>query len=278
MLTQSVVVKPSEVVRSAGTQTLPRTPAFDLEALVKATPETPLGIWRYGFLEDLPDWQIASVPLAPKQMDTLRAMLRASPALAWLKDDKCVALFAPGMDVSAFLRHAGIQVNMRKGMWPVSKRLSRILRPQALFLNTMMDQVRFKYVHRGLVRMHSQDGAAWVSRRFLKRMAQERVAKEFAPFLHDPDKREWAQRSIAALRAMAKHAQRAEMTILNRDGEWKGHASVVETDQYDVRLIEGQVKSDIVRTDDRVYLSFQVVHASPLFLDRQSLANLGHFF
>jgi len=133
-------------------------------------------------------------------------------------------------------------------------------------------------VRRGLVRMQSQDGAAWVSRRFLKRMASERIAKEFVPFLHDPDKREWAQRSIAALRAMAQHAQRAEMTILNRDGEWKGHAIVVETDQYDVRLIEGQVKPDIARTDDRVYLSFQVTHASALFLDRQSLANLGHFF
>ena len=39
MLTQSVVPKPSEVVRPVGAQTLPRTPAFDLEALVKATPQ-----------------------------------------------------------------------------------------------------------------------------------------------------------------------------------------------------------------------------------------------
>jgi hypothetical protein len=277
-LVKPVVVKPSEVVRPSGAQALPHAPAFDLEALVKATPNTPLGIWRYGFLESIPDWKIASVPLAVSQLDTLKAMLKANPALAWLKDDKCVALFVPGMDVATFLQHAGIQVNMRKGMGPVSKRLSRILRPQALFLNTTMDQVRFKYVRRGLVRMQSQDGAAWVSRRFLKRMAQERITKEFVPFLHDPDKREWAQRSMAALRAMAKHAQRAEMTILNRDGEWKGHAIMVETEAYDVRLIDGQVKSDIVRTDDRVYLSFQVTHASQLFLDRQSLANLGQFF
>ena len=104
MLANSIVVKPSEVVRPSGAQTLPHAPVFDLEALVKATPDTPLGIWRYGFLEDVPDWQIASVPLGPKQIDTLKAMLKANPSLAWLKDDKCVALFVPGMDVAAFLQ------------------------------------------------------------------------------------------------------------------------------------------------------------------------------
>ena len=53
---------------------------------------------------------------------------------------------------------------------------------------------------------------------------------------------------------------------------------VVSTRKWDIKFIDGQVKPDIYRTDERVYISFQVQHASTLFLDVQSAINLGKFF
>ena len=73
---------------------------------------------------------------------------------------------------------------------------------------------------------------------------------------------------------MANHATRVEVTIMTRDGQWKGHAIVVDSKKADVWLIEGQVKKDIYMTTDDVFVGLNVVHTSKLFLDQQSFTNL----
>ena len=194
-------------------------------------------------------------------------MLNSNPALAWMKDDKAIALFVKGMDTVAFLAYMGIEIVMTKGVGPVSKRLSRVFGQASMFINTVESAVRIQYVRRGIVRMLSQDGAGWVARSYLMHMAEMRIKDEG---LNSDE--------AAALRIEAKRTRRVSYVILDRKGEWKGHANVVNTHKWDIKLIDGQVKGDIRRTDERVYIAFQAAHSSELFLDVQSAINLGKFF
>lgn len=276
------VLRPNDVVRQGSAKANPFAKAFDLKALFKAdnkgvfgktvagnTAHYDMRLWKYGFMQDVPEWKMASAPLTEKNdgMATLRGMLNSNPALAWMKDDKAVALFVKGTNTEAFLALKGVAIRMGKGIGPVSKRISRVLRPSSLFINTIETAVRIKYVRRGIVRMLSQDGAGWVSSAYLMHMAEMRIKDEA---LNDDE--------AAALRNEARKARRVDYTILDRQGEWKGNMKVVRTNKWDIKLIDGQVKPDLYRTDDRVYISFQVQHASPLFLDVQSAINLGKFF
>jgi len=228
-----------------------------------------LRLWRYGLLTLVPEWKIASAPLTERNngMATLRMMLNSNPALAWMKDDKAIALFVKGMDTSAFLAYMGIEIVMTKGVGPVFKRISRVFGQASMYINTVESAVRIQYVRRGIVRMLSQDGAGWVSRSYMMHMAEMRIKDEAL----NADE-------AAALRIEAKRTRRVSYVVLDRKGEWKGHANVVNTNKWDLKLIDGQVKGDIRRTDERVYIAFQAAHSSTLFLDVQSSINLGKFF
>ena len=90
----------------------------------------------YPFLPNEWQWQIVSRPF-----DKLRAgfygeeqaldrIFRAAPpTLRWVKDDKVLDLYVPGMDTETFLQRTGLQLSMHKGGYVLSKRLSRVMRP-----------------------------------------------------------------------------------------------------------------------------------------------------
>ena len=44
-----------------------------------------------------------------RRYGTLRKMLSSGPALAWMKDDKAVALFVKGMNTEQFLTFKGLR-------------------------------------------------------------------------------------------------------------------------------------------------------------------------
>ncbi len=128
------------------------------------------------------------------------------------------------------------------------------------------------------MRQSSQDGGYIISRHYLRQMAHDRAKAEFDPIINNASmpkaERDHAKRAKANLIWMANHATRVEVTIMTRDGQWKGHAIVVDSKKADVWLIEGQVKKDIYMTTDDVFVGLNVVHTSKLFLDQQSFTNL----
>jgi hypothetical protein len=119
----------------------------------------------------------------------------------------------------------------------------------------------------------SQDGANWISRRMLRKLVEWRIKTEGKKL----DKQQ-----IKALRRMAAHSMRVELTFVNHEGQYKGHALVVNTREWDLMLIEGSQKPEVRTASklNRVFISAEVKHTSELWLDRQSFTNLevDHFF
>ena len=154
----------------------PPAKAANVEQYVRVTPDTKLGLYTYAFLMPLFGmWTILSAMLSPKGMQKLLTMLKQFATLAWLKDDRVVALRVPGMSLQAILTKLRIGISMQGGMGKVSKRLSRIFRPYALFEWTKADVLVIKRVARGVVRQLSQDGGYLISRHYLRHMARERA-------------------------------------------------------------------------------------------------------
>lgn len=264
-----IVVRPSQISRSNTSS----APAFDPFKNPTITNETHLGLYRYPFLGS-GKWAIVDVELGRKNTPTILKTVNAA-SLCWLKDDKVVSIFIPGItDPMQYLESKGLAISMCGGFGKLSKRLSRIHRPFALYAMFESDDIDIRYVKHGQVRAKSQDGAGWVSRRFLKRVVAQRIQDEFVPLLKDESTRESALRSIANLRSMAAHAQRVEYTLMTARGQEKGHALVVETGKFDLRFVEGQTKPEVRMTNSQVFVGFHVVHSSPLFVDRQSYTNL----
>jgi len=112
-------------------------------------------------------------------MQKVLVMLKQFATLAWLRDDRVVALHVEGMSVDALLARLRIGINVRGGLGKVSKRLSRIFRPYALFAWTDVATLRIKYVTRGVVRQSSQDGGYIISRHYLRQMAHDRAKRLF---------------------------------------------------------------------------------------------------
>ncbi len=270
-----VAVRPAQVTRKTGSDA-PTKPA-KRSAFERITPRTKLGLYRYPFLDPLASlWVIVSALLNPKNMANVLSMLKNFASLAWLKDDKVVAIHVPGLSPTALLEKLRIGISLKGGLGKVSKRLSRIFRPYALFLWTTEADFHIRLVQRGTVRQSTQDGGYRISRHLLRQMVARRIKVEFKDALKSNDKRavEHARRAIANLKYQANHAMRVEITVMTREGQWKGHALVVESKKADIWLIEGQVKRDVFMTTDDVFVGVNVVHTSKLFLDQQSLTNL----
>ena len=79
----------------------------------------------YPFLVGL-QWRIESHHISSELPD-------GWPTLRWVKDNKVMDLFVPGMDTAAFLAHSGLQLHMDKGPMLLSKRLGRLMRPYRYF-------------------------------------------------------------------------------------------------------------------------------------------------
>lgn len=82
----------------------------------------------YPFLPKELAWQIVSRPISDEEALT-KIFQAAPPTLRWVKDDKVLDLYVPGMDTQTFLERSGLQFSMRKGGYVLSKRLSRVMRP-----------------------------------------------------------------------------------------------------------------------------------------------------
>jgi hypothetical protein len=130
----------------------------------------------YPFLPYEWQWQIVSRPFGDEeamarifQPDPPTGSSSSRPALRWVKDDKVLDLYVPGMDTEAFLERTGLQLSMSKGGYVLSKRLSRVMRPYRYWGFFQTGDVTLHYDE-------TLDGRLWagcglVSPRFIQKLA-----------------------------------------------------------------------------------------------------------
>jgi hypothetical protein len=218
----------------------------------------------YPFLPDEWQWQIVSRPFGDE--DALATVFQAeTPALRWVKDDKVLDLYVPGMDSQAFLERTGLQLSMAKGGYVLSKRLSRVMRPYRYWSFFQAGEVTIHYDE-------SLDGRLWdgcglVSPRFIQKLAAN-------PHLNDRQ------------RQALLHSGRFEVTTLHEGGQDKGHVLVSPRAAemgYDFIFPTGSAKTELrlgeTAFGPNVFVGLNLVHSEDqMCLDVQSLINLYPFF
>lgn len=220
----------------------------------------------YAFLDQLDrNWAVLTHP-ARESVDYLPqdTFGMASPTLRWVNGDQVVDLFVDGMSTDTFLEATGLALNLDKGGFVLSKRLSRILRPQYVTAFLGAEDVEIRFLDLDAHGEKIWDGAGVVSRRMLERMIDH--LPEVSP----------AKR--AQLIRELKHGQRVEFTLMTADGQLKGHALVSDTLASDF-LLPSDIKREVKLTDGCTFVGFNFVHGhTDMRLDIQSLINLHPFF
>lgn len=218
----------------------------------------------YPFLPDEWQWQIASRPFGDE--DALAGIFQAeTPALRWVKDDKMLDLYVPGMDTQAFLERTGLQLSMHKGGYVLSKRLSRVMRPYRYWGLFQADQVTIHYDETLDGRLW--DGCGLVSPRFIQKLAAN-------PQLNERQRQELLR------------CGRFEVTTLHEGGQDKGHVLVSRRAAEmgcDFIFPAGSAKTELrlgeTAFGHSVFIGLNPVHSEDqMCLDVQSLINLYPFF
>jgi len=222
------------------------------------------GDLAYPFLPKELAWQIVSRPFGEEE--ALTKIFQADPpTLRWVKDDKVLDLYVPGMDTQTFLERSGLQFSMRKGGYVLSKRLSRVMRPYRYWGFFSDDDITLDYNE--FLDSRLWDGCGQVSRSFIQRLA---------------DSLELDERHRRELLA----TNRFEVTTLHAAGQDKGHVLVVDDLAVDFMFPAGSAKTELTLVDGapeaasgRVFVGLVPVHSEDqMCLDVQSIINLHPFF
>ncbi len=241
---------------------------------VVITPASKFGGAEYPFLKDFSDWMIVSSPLELEDEDLLMHPLASvvdgeivlpDATFEYVKDNKVVTVYIPGINEAEFLELVELNVVIGDGIGlSTAKRISRVNRP--LFVHAMFDSLSMTELDLGPAEMKALDGGGVVHPRVLARMIEHLPRK-----ISDHKRR--------SLIAKLKHNQRVEFTIVDAEGERKGHAMVSDAIDVDF-LIPLDRKTDLKLTSGKTYVSFDLSFKGKVgnLLDRQSLLNLAPFF
>lgn len=220
----------------------------------------------YAFLDKLArNWAVLTSPASqPGDYLSQDTFGMDQPTLRWVNGDQIIDLFVDGMNTEEFLQQTGLELSLHKGGFVLSKRLSRILRPQYVtaFFDSREIDVRYMDLHEGDLKIW--DGAGLISRAMLERMIEQ---------LSDvsPAKRAQLMREL-------KHGQRVEFTLMTAKGQDKGHAIVSDRLQSDF-LLPRDTKAEVKLVNGQTFVGINFVHAhTDMRLDIQSLINLYPFF
>lgn len=227
--------------------------------------DSPRGTASYPFLDRTQfngrqrAWHLLTRPVGtPSDYHHAHTFSQTQPTLRWVNGDHVCDLFVDGADTATFLQASGLQFDMHKGSFVLSKRLSRILRPYRIsrFFSAETHPPTIAYMQQTSDEAKVWDGASLVSRRFLQRMGNS---------------------------AELAHAQRVEFTIMTAKGQDKGHAIVADDLRDELGqpldfLLPEDTKRE-VRLNDGTFVGLNIVHGSDsMRLDIQSLINLHPFF
>ncbi|MDT8287779.1 MAG: hypothetical protein RQ748_11775, partial [Elusimicrobiales bacterium] len=225
-----------------------------------------LGGMAYPFLPAALEWEIVSRPLG--NAEQMHAIYEApAPTLRWVKDDKVLDLYAPGLDTEAFLARSGLTLSMERGGYTLSKRLSRVMRPYRFWHFFDREDVAIQYDPNLDGRLW--DGCGLVNRAFVERLAGRLYPETGTEPGDDRHRRELL------------HCRRFEVTCLHEGGQDKGHVLVVDhlDPGVDFLFPAGSAKTELALAGNRVFVGLVPVHHSDeMCLDIQSLINLHPFF
>ncbi|MGB7341289.1 MAG: hypothetical protein WBC91_20500 [Phototrophicaceae bacterium] len=232
---------------------------------------------RYALLDKISEennrnWRVITRPvedfdIAPDPSHTFGL---TESTFEWVKDGKIVAIYVDGMDQYAFYEALGLEWD-RSNPVTTAKRVSRILRPQAVAGFFERSAIDVQYVEDVFGETSAHDGVTWdgagiVSRQTLLDMMEQ--------LPEDMD-----ARTRARMTRNLQHAKRVEFTIMTDKGQEKGHAIVSETMDHNF-VLPRDVKTQVKFTDpNSTYLSFDFPHAAVnMRLDIQSMINMFPFF
>ena len=233
--------------------------------------DDPMGGAIYPFLEQIGRaWRIITQPVE-SSAEPLPAHIfgQDRPTLRWVNGDAVKDLYVDGVDTEQFLADSGLELDMKKGGFVLSKRISRLMRPHFVSGFFDHDDVQVAYLDQTPDEAKVWDGAGVVSRRMLEKMM---LSAEIPT-----SKREHLQHELAT-------AQRVEFTIMRADGQSKGHA-IVSDDLRDENgrptdfLLPRDNKVEIRLNGSQTFVGLSIVHGrNDMRLDIQSLINLHPFF
>lgn len=225
----------------------------------------------YPFLEQTNRaWRILTRPVAdlsePHPTHTFGLDV---PTLRWVNGDRVSDLYVDGMTTDEFLGATGLELDLGKGGFVLSKRISRLMRPHFVSGFFKPEEVAVSYMEQSPDQAKVWDGAGLISRRVLRQMA---LSDEL-----DPARRE-------RLEAELRHARRVEFTIMTPEGQDKGHAIVADELQDDNHrpvdfLLPQDTKREIRLNSGQTFVGLSFIHGhNDMRLDIQSLINLHPFF
>ncbi|MCC6602501.1 MAG: hypothetical protein IT327_04785 [Anaerolineae bacterium] len=192
-----------------------------------------------------------------------------TPTLRWVNGEKVSDLYVDGMSTEQFLEATGLRLDMQKGGFVLSKRLSRLMRPHFVSSFFTPEDMTIAYMSQTPEDAKVWDGAGLISRQMLRKM----MLTDDLP----PAKKERLETEL-------NRAQRVEFTIMTPKGQDKGHAIVAENlcdeegKPVDFLLPE-DTKKEIHLENGRTFVGLSFVHGhNNMRLDIQSLINLHPFF
>lgn len=230
-----------------------------------------LGGAVYPFLEATGRaWRLLTRPVG-EEMDYHpgHTLGRDRPTLRWVNGDQVSDLYVDGMDTEQFLAATGLRLDLHKGAFVLSKRISRLMRPHFVSGFFEDDEVRIAYMEQDEQEAKIWDGAGLISRRMLERMT---LSEDLAPAKHEK------------LLYEVKRAGRVEFTVMTPAGQDKGHAIVAEDLRDDEGntvdfLLPRDTKREVRLENGRMFVGISFVHGhNDMRLDIQSLINLHPFF
>ena len=211
-----------------------------------------------------------------------------TPTLRWVNSSQVSDLYVDGMTTEQFLDATGLQLDMHKGGFVLSKRISRLMRPHFVSGFLPPEAVRIAYMTQSPAEAKVWDGAGLISRRMLKKLAlsgaQGMMLSEDLP----PAKREQLEMEL-------RLAQRVEFTVMTPQGQDKGHAMVADDlrdengrpvdfllpqdTKREVRLDPSASSEPRTFAGGPTFVGLSFVHGhNDMRLDIQSLINLHPFF
>ena len=156
---------------SGGTAVLPEAILADLPYNVTSFNDDRGGA-TFPFLEQTQRaWRILTRPVdetaAPHAAHTFGL---DAPTLRWVNGSQVSDLYVDGMTTAQFLEATGLQLDMHKGGFVLSKRISRLMRPHFVSGFFSPEDVRIAYMAQSPAEAKVWDGAGLIPRRMLRQM------------------------------------------------------------------------------------------------------------
>lgn len=203
-----------------------------------------------------------------------------APTLRWVNGSQVSDLYVDGLTTEQFLEATGLHLDMHKGGFVLSKRISRIMRPHFVSGFFAPEDVHVAYMEQTPEQAKVWDGAGLISRKMLRKL----VLSEELP----PAKRERLETEL-------RHARRVEFTVMTPKGQDKGHAMVADDlrdengrsvdfllpqdTKKEVRLDPAASSGPRTFVGGPTFVGLSFVHGhNDMRLDIQSLINLHPFF